>query len=174
VIAHEQNLGMLGALADAYRRVRGEFVLLVEDDFVFHYDRPFLQRCVDVFAEYPEIGIVRLKNQNNWWKPHRRIAPLRSTSTGVEFWTWLPAWRGRLNGWAAGSVMFRKVAYATTGELPEAPQVARTKRQNHAYLYEYVYGRRFNRRWLAAKIKGVYPFVQPNDTPESPGWSEPT
>jgi len=172
VIAHERNLGMLPALRDAFERVRGEYVLLVEDDFLLDFDRPFLQTCIDVFDEFPEIGIVRLKNQNNWWKPHRRIAPLRRTSTGAEFWTWLPGYRGMLNGWAAGSVLFRRVAYASVGQLPDAPQVPRSSRDNHAYLYEYVYGRRFNRRWLAAKVKGVYPFVQPNDTPESPGWAD--
>jgi glycosyltransferase involved in cell wall biosynthesis len=174
VVAHPENLGMLGALADAFPRCRGEHVLLLEDDFVLVHDRPFLRQCLDVLAEYPEIGIVRLKNQNNWWKPERRIGPLRRTASGVEFWTWLPSRDGTLNVWASGSVLFRKVSYFATGPLPSGPNVAREGSVQHqGYLYECVYGRRYNRTWLAAKIRDCYPFVQPNDNEDSPGWGEP-
>lgn len=170
IIAHSRNLGMVGALKHAYRQVDGEYVLLVEDDFVLDYDKPFIEKCLRIFREFPEIGIIRLKNQNNWWKPHRVIGPIRKTSTGVEFWTWLPSKDGKLNVWVAGSVMFRKVSYFTVGELPDVPHVRRKKKFNHAYIYEYVYGKKYNKHWLAAKIQNCYPFVQPNDNLQSPGW----
>ena len=157
VVAHPVNLGMPAALDDAYRRARGEFVLLVEDDFLIDYDRPFLARTVELLDEHPEIGIVRLKNQNNWWKPFRRIGPLRRTSSGTEFWTWVPSRTRTWNVWAAGSVLFRKVSYFDSGRMPTRG------RRSGAVLYEHVFGRRYNRTWLAAKVKDVQPFVQPND-----------
>jgi glycosyltransferase involved in cell wall biosynthesis len=160
VIVHPVNIGMAAALDDAYRRVRGEYVLFVEDDFLIDYDRPFLRRAVEVLEEYPEIGIVRLKDQNNWWKPFRRIAPIRRTSSGTEFWTWVPSRDLRWNVWAAGSVLFRKVSYAHTGRMPTR---SRLRRRTGGMLYENVFGRRYNRTWLAAKLKDVQPFVQPND-----------
>lgn len=178
IIAHRQNLGMATALNRAYLECRGEYILLLEEDFVLEYHRPFLENCLQVFNEYPEIGIIRLKNQNNWWKPQRRIAPLRSTSGGVEFWTWLPArhWRPSLdrilNVWSSGSVLFRKVSFFSTGRIPEVENVSRDGRSHQGYVYEYVYGQRYNKVWLAAKIKNCYPFFQPNDTPESSGWGE--
>lgn len=166
VVAHPENLRMPAALEDAYRRCRGEYVLLVEDDFILEFDRPFLAGATEVLEQYPELGIVRLKNQNNWWKPFRRIGPLRSTSSGVRFWTWLPSRDKTWNVWAAGSVLFRKVSFFSTGSVPTEGH------QNGAVLYEEVYGRRYNRTWLAAKIEGGTPFVQPNDNLPSPGLTE--
>ena len=166
VIAHEQNLGMAVALNHAYERCRGEFVMLIEDDMVIDYQEPFLGRCIEVFKDYPEIGIIRLKNQNNWWKPFRVIGPLRSTPSGIEFWTWLPS-RGRENNvWACGSVVFRKVSFFSTGLLPAG------QGRMQAHLVENVYARKYNKTWLAAKIKNCYPTFQPNDNPESPGFSD--
>ncbi|MDA8792873.1 glycosyltransferase [Bacteriovoracaceae bacterium] len=171
IIQHETNLGMVGALKDIFSKVDGEYILFFEDDFVVDHPTPFINKCMDIFNEYPEIGIIRLKNQNNWWKPFRRISPLRKTSKGDEFWTWLPSRNGEYNVWAAGSVMFRRVSYTSTGELEDAPHVKRTnKKLNHAHLYENVYGKRYNKKWLAAKIKNCCPFIQPNDNQQSPGW----
>ncbi|MBI4341821.1 MAG: glycosyltransferase [Candidatus Omnitrophica bacterium] len=174
IMAHQTNRGMLDALRGAFTVCRGEYILLLEEDFVLQYDRPFLRACLDVLTDYPEIGIIRLKNQNNWWKPHRRIAPLRSTRSGVPFWTWLPSADGTLNVWSAGSVLFRKVSYVSTGPLPEGPNVSRETISHQGYLYECSYGRRYNRTWLAAKLKQCYPFVQPNDHADSPGWGQET
>ncbi len=167
VLAHERNLGMAGALNDAYQKCNGEYVLLVEDDFVVDYDRPFLSDCLDIFREFPEIGIIRLKNQNNWWKPFRVIGPLRSTSAGVPFWTWLPSWpKGDNNVWACGSVLFRKVSFFSTGRLPLG------EGRHQAVLVENAYGCLYNKTWLAAKAKDCYPFFQPNDNLESPGFQD--
>ena len=166
IIAHPENLGMARALNDAYQRCRGEYIMLIEDDMVLEYERPFLKRCVDIFREFPEIGIIRLKNQNNWWKPFRIIGPLRSTSTGVEFWTWFPSLNRQYNVWACGSVLFRKVSFLNTGLLPVG------QGRNQAYLVENVYGKRYNKTWLAAKVKNCYPVVQPNDNLESPGFED--
>ena len=178
IVANKKNLGMTGALRKVFPDVRGEYILFIEDDFIIDHERPFLNDCIRVFQEFPEIGIIRLKNQNNWWKPFRRIGPLRSTSTGVEFWTWLPNkgrlpfTGGKLNVWAAGSVMFRKVSYMSTGDLPEGVNTDRSVSHHQGALYEEVYGKRYNKTWLAAKIKDCYPFFQPNDNEECPGWGE--
>ena len=169
VVAHPKNLGMPGALDDAYRRARGEYVLFVEDDFLIDYDRPFVGRAVEVLREFPEIGIVRLKDQNNWWKPFRRIGPLRSTSSGTEFWTWLPSEDRTWNVWAAGSVLFRRVSYFHTGRMPKRSPV---RRLPGTMLYENKFARRYNRTWLAAKVKDVQPFVQPNDNMPAPTAAE--
>ena len=166
IIAHPKNLGMAGALNEAYRRCRGEYILLIEDDMVVDCGRPFLRRCLDIFDEFSEIGIIRLKNQNNWWKPFRRIGPLRASATGVEFWTWLPSRDGETNVWACGSVLFRKVSFFSTGFLP----VGEGRQQ--AVLVENVYARDYNKVWLAAKVKDCYPVFQPNDNLESPGFED--
>ena len=178
IIAHPKNLGMAVALNKVFPECSGEFILLVEEDFVLDYYKPFLKACVEVFSEYPEIGLIRLKNQNNWWKPHRRIGPLRTTKCGTEFWTWLPArhWRPSrdrtLNVWAAGSVMFRKVSFCSTGPIPTGENLSRKNAMHQGYIYECIYGKRYNSTWLAAKIKDCYPFFQPNDTASSSGWGE--
>ncbi len=174
VIAHENNLGMAVALDDVFPQARGEYILLLEEDFIVDYERSFLKRCLVLFDDFPEIGIIRLKNQRNWGRPYRIIGPLRSTSDNTEFWTWFPSLNGKLNVWAAGSVLFRKVSFMATGRIPLGPNVARSELQHQGVLYEETYGQRYNRTWLAAKIKDCYPFVQPNDTPESPGWGEVT
>lgn len=171
IIAHPQNLGMVGALRDIFSRTDAEYILLVEDDFIFDFGKPFLNRCVQLFKEYPEIGIIRLKNQNNWWKPHRVIAPLRRTSCGDEFWTWLPSRDGMLNVWAAGSVMFRKASYCSTGELPSVEaNMTRDKKMHQGFVYECVYGKKYNKQWLAAKMQDCCVFSQPNDSKPSQGW----
>ena len=173
IISFNQNCGLLGALRDVYKKVDGEYILLLEDDFVFDYDQPFLQKCINVFQDYPEIGLVRLKNQNNWWKPHRVIAPVRQTAAGVEFWTWLPSKNGELNGWCSGSVLFRKASYFSTGELPYMKKnPPRSKRNHQGYVYEQEYGKKYNKIWLTAKLKNVYPFFQPNDNAYCLGWDE--
>lgn len=173
IISYPSNVGMVKALKGAYRKIDGEYILLLEDDFILEYDKPFIDKCLGIFNEYPEVGIIRLKNQNNWWKPHRVIGPIRKTKVGTEFWTWLPSRDGRLNVWCAGSAIFRKVSYFSTGELPEVEQnLPRNRRLHQGYIYECVYGKRYNKNWLAAKIKDCYPFFQPNTDKESPGWEE--
>lgn len=178
IFAFEENHGLAGAMQKVYPQLPGEYILFIEDDFIIDHDQPFLQNCIDIFTENPEIGIIRLKNQNNWWKPYRIIGPLRKTSNGSEFWTWLPSrnWRpfkgGELNGWAAGSVMFRKVSYLEAGEIPTGPNFDRNVGQHQGILYEEVFGKQFNKLWLAAKMKNCYPFFQPNDEEVCPGWGQ--
>jgi len=171
IIIHPDNLGMVSALRDAYSKAEGEYIIFLEDDFILDYSKPFISKSIDIFNEFPEIGIIRLKNQNNWWKPHRVIAPVRKTASGIEFWTWLPSEDGRLNGWCAGSVIFRKASYFAVGQLPEMREnLPRKKRLHQGYIYECVYGEEYNKMWLAAKIRRCYPFFQPNLNEESPGW----
>ncbi|MBF0473200.1 MAG: glycosyltransferase family 2 protein [Nitrospirae bacterium] len=180
IINFQQNLGLVGALRRVYPRVKGEYILFLEDDFVAEYNNPFMQKCINIFEEYPEIGIIRLKNQRNWGKKFRRIAPLRKTQNGTEFWTWLPSKElipfktGKWNVWSAGSVIFRKISYLSTGELPECPNIVDKKGRRQGMLYEEIYSRKYNKNWLAAKIKNCCPFVQPNDEEISPGWNEAT
>ena len=170
LVCHQENLGMVGALKDIFEKVDGEYILFCEDDFVFEYDKPFIQKCINIFDQYPEIGIIRLKNQNNWWKPFRVIAPERTSVDGTSFWTWIPSKDKKKNVWCAGSVMFRRVSYFATGPLPDIPHVTRTAKFDHATVYEYEYGIKYNENWLAAKVKHCTPFVQPNDNDQSPGW----
>ncbi len=172
IIAHKENLGMAVALDDAYIKAKGEYILLIEEDFVVQYSHSFIKKCLKLFDEYPEIGIIRLKNQRNWGKSYRIIGPQRSTSDGTKFWTWLPSLNGKLNVWAAGSVLFRKVSFISTGRIPVGPNVKRSHPKHQGVLYEETYGKKYNKKWLAAKIYNCYPFVQPNDSPESPGWGE--
>ena len=172
IVAHEQNLGMAVALNNAFNQVQGEYILLLEEDFIIEYSRPFLDDCLSIFSEFPEIGIIRLKNKRNWGKPFRIISPLRVTTRGIEFWTWLPSFNGKLNVWTAGSVMFRKASFIETGPIPVGPNFDRSQSSHQGVLYEEVYGKKYNKHWLAAKIRNCYPFVQPDDHTESPGWGD--
>jgi len=166
IIAHPKNLGIARALNDIYSKVDSEFIMLVEDDFILDYAKPFLQNCVSIMNEFPEIGIIRLKNSNNWWKPVRRISNLRNSHNGTKFWTWLPSRDKTTNVWCCGSTLFRKVSFLHTGLLPVG------EGRNQAVLAEDVYGKHYNRTWLAAKIENCYPFLQPNDNAESPGYKD--
>ncbi|NQT07030.1 MAG: glycosyltransferase family 2 protein [Candidatus Omnitrophica bacterium] len=171
IITHPVNVGLVNALKNAYRKADGEYIIFIEDDFILDTKKQFIKKCVDVFEQFPEIGIIRLKDQNNWWKPYRVISPLRKTDNGVEFWTWLPSKNGMLNVWCAGSVIFRKVSYFSTGELPDVKEnIDRSKKMHQGYVYECVYGKEYNKYWLAAKMKDSYPFFQPNANEECLGW----
>ena len=86
--------------------------------------------------------------------------------------TWFPSINGRLNVWAAGSVMFRKVSYLSIGEIIYKKNISRNTIGHQGFYYEEVYGKKYNKKWLAAKIENCYPFIQPNDNEESPGWNE--
>ncbi len=172
IIHHKVNIGMAGALNDAYKKINGEYILLIEDDFYIDYSKPFIKKCINIFDEFPEIGIIRLKNQNNWGKKYRIIGPKRKTKNNDIFWTWFPSINGRLNVWAAGSVMFRKVSYLSIGEIIYKRNISRNKIGHQGFYYEEIYGKKYNKRWLAAKIENCYPFIQPNDNEESPGWNE--
>ena len=69
--------------------------------------------------------------------------------------------------------MFRKVSYDFVGELPHADMNPhRSKKMHQGYIYECVYGKKYNKYWLAAKMKDLTPFFQPNDNEECSGWSE--
>ena len=172
IIHFKKNLGMCEALNSAYKEINSEFILLLEDDFVIDYQKPFLKNCINIFREYPEIGIIRLKNQNNWGKKHRIIGPIRKTKNDTKFWTWLPSLNGKLNVWAAGSVMFRKISYLHLGEIHCSLNFSRSQNKHQGVYYEEIYGKKFNKIWLAAKIKNCYPFVQLERDSESPGWGE--
>ena len=62
--------------------------------------------------------------------------------------------------------MFRKVSFFQTGLLEAGSG------RIQAELVENSYASRYNKIWLAAKIKGCYPMFQPNDNPESPGFED--
>jgi len=172
IIANKKNLGMALALNEAYKKVAGEYILLIEDDFIIDYSKPFIQDCINLFDEFPDIGIIRLKNQRNWGKRYRIIGPIRTTSSGLDFWTWVPSLNGKLNVWCAGSVIFRKISFSSTGDIPVGPNYPRSASKHHGVLYEEDFGKKYNKFWLAAKIKNCYPFIQPNDNNESPGWED--
>jgi glycosyltransferase involved in cell wall biosynthesis len=174
IVKNKTNIGMVGALKSIFKEVDSEYIMFIEDDFILDYNEPFVDKLIKVFDQYPEIGLIRLKNQNNWWKPHRIISPLRITNNNTKFWTWIPTKDLKLNGWCAGSVIFRKVSYISTGELPDVnSNVSRTNKKVHqGYIYECEYGSKYNESWLTAKVVNCYPFLQPNDNEESPGWNE--
>lgn len=171
IIHHNINLGMAGALNDAYKKTNGEYVLLLEDDFYIDYQAPFIMKCLSIFNEFPEIGIIRLKNQNNWGKKFRRIGPIRKINE-IKFWTWFPSFNYKHNVWCAGSVIFRHVGYLKLGQINCKDNVSRLNNNHQGIQYEEIYGKKFNKIWLAAKIYNCYPFVQLDQDNESPGWSE--
>lgn len=152
----KKNIGMSNALKKVYSKINSAYILFLEDDFLIKYEKPFLKNCIDVFNEYKDIGIIRLKNQNNWWKPSRIIAPKRTLKNGTKFWTWIP--NEDLNGWCAGSVMFKKNYYDSVGNLPISLNIGRFQ----FFVYENFYAKKFNKYWNAAKIENCYPFVQNN------------
>ena len=172
IIRYKKNIGMAAALNDAYKKVHGEFIMLIEDDFVIKYNYPFIQKTINIFTEFNEIGIIRLKNQRNWGKKYRIIGPLRKTKDDTKFWTWFPSLNGKLNVWAAGSVIFRKISLLSTGEINFKENVSRNSNKHQGVFYEEIYGKRYNKKWLAGKIYNCYPFIQPNDNEESPGWKD--
>lgn len=152
----KKNIGMSNALRKVYSKINSSYILFLEDDFLIKYQKPFIKDCIDIFNEYKDIGIIRLKNQNNWWKPSRIIAPKRTLNSGVKFWTWIP--NEDLNGWCAGSVMFKKSYYDSVGSLPISLNVGRFQ----FFIYENYFAKKFNKYWNAAKIENCYPFIQNN------------
>ena len=148
---------MSNALRKVYKSINSDYIMFVEDDFDINYKKPFLKSCVEIFEEFKDIGIIRLKNQNNWWKKERVISQLRTTRSNVNFWTWVP--KNEFNGWCAGSVIFKKECYDMVGGLPYSPNINRFQ----FYIYENYFAKKFNKMWNAAKIENCYPFFQPND-----------
>ena len=146
IIPMKKNIGMCAALNQVYQTIDTEFTMLIEDDFIIKYNKPFMENCLKIFKNFPEIGIIRLKNQNNWGKKFRRIGPIRKINE-IKFWTWFPSFNYKHN-------------------------VSRLNNNHQGIQYEEIYGKKFNKIWLAAKIYNCYPFVQLDQDNESPGWSE--
>ena len=48
-IRFEENIGMLNALKIAFNSCNGEFIMLIEDDFIIDYQKPFFKNCIDLF-----------------------------------------------------------------------------------------------------------------------------
>lgn len=153
----EKNIGMSNALRKVYKLINSDYILLIEDDFNIKYQKPFLKNCIDIFKEFNDIGVIRLKNQNNWWKKNRIITDLRQTKSKVKFWTWVPC--KNENGWCAGSVIFKKKCLDLAGGIPYSLNINRFQ----FYVYENYVANKFNKLWNAAKIENCYPFFQPND-----------
>ena len=84
----------------------------------------------------------------------------------------VPSLNGKLNVWAAGSVMFRKISFLSTGEIKYKKNISRNKAGHQGYYYEEIYGKKYNKFWLAAKIKIAIRLFNPNDNDEFPGWNE--
>jgi hypothetical protein len=157
-IYFKNNIGMSNALRKVFNIIDSEYILFIEDDFNIKYKKPFLKNCIDIFNEFKDIGIIRLKNQNNWHKKNRVISNLRTTSSKIRFWTWVP--NGTENGWCAGSVMFKKKYLDLIGGIPYSFNINRFQ----FYIYENYIAKKFNKFWNAAKIENCYPFYQNNDT----------
>ena len=171
IIPMKKNIGMCAALNQVYQTIDTEFTMLIEDDFIINYNKPFMENCLKIFKNFPEIGIIRLKNQNNWGKKFRRIGPIRKINE-IKFWTWFPSFNYKHNVWCAGSVIFRHVGYLKLGQINCKDNVSRLNNNHQGIQYEETYGKKFNKIWLAAKIYNCYPFVQLDQDNESPGWSE--
>ena len=171
-IRFEENIGMLNALKIAYNSCKGEFIMLIEDDFILDYEKPFFQKCIEIFKNKKEIGIIRLKNQNNWFKRSRIISYKKKILSNLYFWYWLPSIDKKKNVWAAGSVIFRKASLEYLGGLPTFKNLPRNDKNHQGIIYEYKFGKKFNKLFLAAKIENCYPFFQPNDNEVSPGWND--
>lgn len=171
IIPMKKNIGMCAALNQVYQTIDTEFTMLIEDDFIINYNKPFMENCLKIFKNFPEIGIIRLKNQNNWGKKFRRIGPIRKINE-IKFWTWFPSFNYKHNVWCAGSVIFRHVGYLKLGQINCKDNVSRLNNNHQGIQYEEIYGKKFNKIWLAAKIYNCYPFVQLDQDNESPGWSE--
>lgn len=167
----KKNIGMCSALNKIYSKLNSEYTMLIEDDFEINYDKPFLENCLKIFDNFPEIGIIRLKNQNNWGKKFRRIGPLRKIEN-IFFWTWFPSFNYRHNVWCAGSVIFRHLSYKILGPIQCGDNISRSYKKHQGIYYEEIFGKKFNKIWLAAKIYNCYPFVQLDQQNESPGWNE--
>lgn len=171
IYALKENIGMCRALDYVYQRVNSEFTLLIEDDFIIDRNKPFFDDCLSIFKNFPEIGIIRLKNQNNWGKPFRKIGPLRKIKD-ISFWTWFPTWNYKHNVWCAGSVMFRHIGYLQLGPIKCGKNISRSSSKHQGVYYEEIFAKKFNKIWLAAKIYNCYPFVQLDQENESPGWND--
>ena len=178
-ILHDRNIGMGAAINDALIQYPAEFVLFVEDDLIL--EKPnFLLPCVQIFREFQEVGIVKLKRKADWdtMYPYRRIGPMQTTSTGVRFHPWLPSTRwsfrwgqrpwypaGIHNCWSLGPVMFRWCSWKENGPIPSG------RGRGQALAAEEVYARTWNTKWIAAKPVDFAPFSQPV-TAESPGFRD--
>ncbi len=184
IIAHPVNLGMGAAINDALAKVKAETILFVEDDlqYVGRSSGEWVQACLRIFDEFPEIGIIKLKHKENWdtMYPYRRIGPLQETSTGVGFHPWLPSPRwtfqwgqrpwypcGIHNVWSLGPVMFRRCLWLDAGPIPSG------QGRGQAIAAEEEYAMRINGVWLAARPvdPSLQPFTQPV-TAESPGFRD--
>ena len=182
IISHPVNLGMGAAINDALTKIEAGTILFIEDDlqYVGRSDGNWVWSCLRIFDEFPEIGIIKLKHKDNWdtMYPYRRIGPMQTTTSGVQFHPWLPSPRwtfrwgqrpwfpvGIHNGWSLGPVMFRRCVWLKAGPIPSG------QGRGQAIAAEEEYAKRVNVRWLAARPvdESMQVFSQPV-TAESPGF----
>ena len=178
-IWHPSNVGMGPAINDVLSKVRGEYVLFIEDDLEMVNDNRLVAPCIQLFRAEPTVGIIKLKDKKDWEKkPYRRISkPRYVCDDSFPYRLWLPSnpWNifignrpwfaGIHNCWSLGPVMFRHCAWKENGPLPVA------QGRGQAIAAEDIYARSFNSRWVAARFEHIRPFSQPT-TEESPGYKD--
>lgn len=69
-IFNEQNLGQLKSIDKAYYQVKSKYILKVEDDYVFHGNKNFMQEAIDVLENVPHVHHVWLRHLSNYMVSH--------------------------------------------------------------------------------------------------------
>lgn len=69
-IFNEQNIGQLKSIDTAYNQVASKYILKVEDDYVFHGNKNFLQESVDLLENVPHVHHIWIRHMNNFMVSH--------------------------------------------------------------------------------------------------------
>lgn len=162
VIVRQRNYGINEGLNQGWALSRGEYVMILENDWNIVTNKEFLSVAQDIFQEQPQIGLIQLRdprdpNENhglgkvlyNPWScdPNvvRDAGIIMSRQQTLNGHTYLIA--NHPNGFNNNPIIIRKQVYRECGPYPE-PEVGSDPRHGETEYQKRV----ANTDWLTAYI----------------------
>ena len=118
LIFNEENIGQIRSIDKAYSQVTSEYIVKVEDDYVFHGNKNFIQDAIDVLKERPDVFFVWLRHFPNYRISHGTDymknlfePPIYKTRTGVSYKMLTPNHYGDWSGFTFMTSVSRTADY---------------------------------------------------------------
>lgn len=162
VIIRQRNYGINEALNQGWALSRGEYIMILENDWETHIPENFLGIAKDIFEEQPSIGLIQLRDPLDPHENHGSGKPLYNPFSchqhtldraNVSVWkdktknghNYLIA--NHPNGFNNNPILIRKLLYRECGPYPE-PEVGCDPRHGETEMQQRV----AKTDWLTAYI----------------------
>lgn len=164
IIANKENKGIGGGYNQGFSAATGEFIWMMEDDWLCETDAPFVQSVIEVLREFEDIGIVRLKKKEMTGLTARNLGEVRTASNGRKVTPWFQT-RMPCGAYCFGGGILKRQSFLYTGPIPIGVC--------HPRAVEHAYAREFEKYYNGAKVEGSEGvLVHIGGEQHSPGWRD--